>query len=189
MSSAIPILEHLLDEASVNSKEHVIETASRHVSNVESRLSENFDSLVHEISTIWGAPQFNSTVPGSEHEDEEEEDIEEQSTSDAGGAGKQDASRKKKKLRNVVPPWSNGTSRSGGQCKALRLSYWKRPDQIGYVVLRVEIDTKKNMPLSYDLILGARRRGAEPGRNVAKFKQVEGQRHWFSPVMKWLTGR
>jgi len=112
MTNAITIIERLLAESKVQSNEHVIETASRHVSNVERRFSESFDLLVKEICGVWGSPQFNSTVPGMDDpaEEEEEESQEEQATS-TGGTGEQ-GERKKKKLRNVVPPWSNGKSKT-----------------------------------------------------------------------------
>ncbi len=189
MTNAIAIIERLLGAESVQSNEHVIETASRHVSNVESRFSDSFDLLVREISSTWGLPQFNSTVPSTGDEvEEEEEDRDQQATTNGGNGSEQaEGERKKRKLRNVVPPWSNGKSKSGGKCKALRLSYWKRANLIGYVVLRAEFDTVKNVPITYDLILGARRRGQDSSRNIQHLKQAKGG--WFMPFINWLFGR
>lgn len=191
MTNAITIIERLLGESSVQSNEHIIETASRHVSNVERRFSESFDLLVKEISGVWGSPQFNSTVPGEdepveeEDEEEEKESAEEQATSQgSGGSGE----RKKKKLRNVVPPWSNGKSKTpGGVCKALRLAYWRRTTMVAYVVLRAEFDKEKNVPITYDLILGARRRGQEQSRSFQQLKQTN--KGWFRPFINWLFGK
>jgi hypothetical protein len=188
MTNAITIIERLLGASSVQSNEHVIETASRHVSNVERRFSESFDLLVKEISSVWGSPQFNSTVPGIDDpaEEEEEESQEEQSTT-AGGTGDQ-GERKKKKLRNVVPPWSNGKSKTpGGKCKALRLAYWRRTTMVAYVVLRAEFDAEKNVPITYDLILGARRRGQEQSKSFQQLKQTN--KGWFRPFINWLFGK
>jgi hypothetical protein len=191
MPKSISIIERLLGEESVQTNEHVIETASRHVSNVEERFSDSFDSLVKEISSVWGAPQFNSTVPGmDDHEaQEQEESIEEQSATNGGGSSEQkEGERKKRKLSNVVPPWSNGKSKTPGcKCKALRLSYWRRTNLVGYVVLRAEFDIEKNVPITYDLILGARRRGQEASRQIQSLKQVK--QGWFRPFLNWLFGR
>ena len=188
MAGAIAIMERLLGEQSVQSNEHVIETASRHVSNVEARFSESFDTLVREISSTWGSPQFNSTVPGTGDEEEEEGDDDQRSTHGGNGNSEQpEGERKRRQLRNIVPPWSNGKSKSGGKCKALRLSYWKRTDLIGYVVLRAEFDTVKNVPITYDLILGARRRSQDTTKNMQHLKQAKG--NWFVPFIKWLFGR
>ncbi|CAN5229387.1 hypothetical protein BH10CYA1_BH10CYA1_07930 [soil metagenome] len=188
MTNAITIIERLLGESSIQSNEHVIETASRHVSNVERRFSESFDLLVKEIGAVWGRPQFNSTVPGMDEpeEEEEEESVEEPSTS-IGGTGEQ-GERKKKKLRNVVPPWSNGKSKTpGGKCQALRLAYWRRTTMVAYVVLRAEFDTEKNVPITYDLILGARRRGQEQSKSFQQLKQTE--KGWLRPFINWLFGK
>ncbi len=187
MTNAITIIERLLGESSIQSNEHIIETASRHVSNVERRFSESFDLLVKEIGSVWGRPQFNSTVPGmDEPEEEEEESIEEQSTT--GGGTAEPGERKKKKLRNVVPPWSNGKSKTpGGKCKALRLAYWRRTTMVAYVVLRAEFDTEKNVPITYDLILGARRRGQEQSKSFQQLKQTN--KGWFRPFINWLFGK
>lgn len=190
MADPITIMERLLAESNVQSNEHVIETASRHVSNVESRFSENFDSLVRDIRSVWGSPQFNSTVPGMDEKEEEEEEVvesaEEQSQTN-GGTG-EGGERKPRKLRNVVPPWSNGKSKTpGGKCQALRLAYWKRSDMIGYVVLRAEFDREKNVPLTYDLILGARRRGQDTSRSIQHLKQSK--QGWFRPLINWLFGK
>lgn len=187
-ANAIGIIERLLVESSVQSKEHVIETASRHVSNVERRFSESFDLLVKEISGVWGRPQFNSTVPGMDDPEEEEieESAEEQSTTVGGTGG--EGERKKKKLRNVVPPWSNGKSKTpGGKCKALRLAYWRRTNMVAYVVLRAEFDTEKNVAITYDLILGARRRGQERSESFQQLKQTK--QGWLRPFLNWLFGR
>ncbi|MBS2002194.1 MAG: hypothetical protein U0103_00545 [Candidatus Obscuribacterales bacterium] len=187
MTNAITIIERLLGESSVQSNEHVIETASRHVSNVERRFSESFDLLVKEITNVWGKPQFNSTVPGMddpvEEEEEEEESAEEQSTTQGG-----DAVRKKKKLRNVVPPWSNGKSKTPGcTCKALRLAYWRRTTMVAYVVLRAEFDKEKNVAITYDLCLGARRRGQEQSKSFQQLKHTN--KGWFRPFINWLFGK
>jgi hypothetical protein len=188
MTNAITIIERLLGESKVQSNEHVIETASRHVSNVERRFSESFDLLVKEISGVWGSPQFNSTVPGMNDpvvEEEEEESADEQSTTQGSGG---DQVRKKKKLRNIVPPWSNGKSKTpGGVCKALRLAYWRRTTMVAYVVLRAEFDKEKDVPITYDLILGARRRGQEQSKSFQQLKQTN--KGWFRPFINWLFGK
>lgn len=190
MADPITIMERLLAEQTTQSNEHIIETASRHVSNVESRFSENFNDLVTEIRNTWGKPQFNSTVPGEDEaneelEEENPESHSEQATTDGGGS---ESERKKRKLRNVVPPWSNGKSKTpGGKCQALRLAYWRRSDMIGYVVLRAEIDKEKNVPLTYDLILGARRRGQEASRKIQSLKNAK--QGWFRPFINWLFGK
>lgn len=173
--SAILILERLLDDESVNSKEHLLETASPNLSNVEDRLNTTFDQLVHEISTAWGRPQFNSRVSL----DSSKVEIQETESEGAEGEGA------KKQLNSVVPSWSNGTARNAGMPKALRLSYWKRPDALSYIVLRTELDLKKNnRPMHYDIVLGSRRRSQESSRAVKQLRQTE--EHWMSKVVAFL---
>ena len=187
--SAVTILEKLLgSEQSVTSKEHVLDSASRHVSNVESRFIESFDKLVREISSTWGQPQFNSLVEDEPTEEEEEEvtvvdeDAQEQQQTTQSGGGE----RKRKKLRNVLPPWAKGIATSGGDIRAIRLCYWKRPECIGYVVLRKEMDVKRNLALSYIIALGARRRGPEHStRSVQTIRQAK--EHWSQPILNWFS--
>lgn len=184
MSDPVTIIERLLAENNVQANEHVIETASRHVSNVETRFAEAFDAKVKQITNVWGGPQFNSTVPGLDDEPEEEEESYDEQATSSGGTGE----GKKRKLRNVVPPWANGKSKTpGGKCKALRLAYWRRSNLVGYVVLRAEYDTEKNVPITYDLSLGARRRGQEASRSIQHLKQTN--QGWFRPFINWLFGK
>lgn len=168
MSSAIAILEHLLDEGTVTQKEHVIETNSPRISNVDNRMHQSFDNMVRDISTIWGEPQFNNRITGEATD----------------------------KHNNVVPTWSKGTARNGGDVKTMRLSYWKRPELTCYIAYRIELDTSKEppKPLYYDLILGARKRNAETSKGVKTLRSNEG--NWVTKVMaglngvgKWLSGR
>jgi len=190
--SAVALLEKLLDDQSVTSKEHVLDTASRHVSDVENRFIASYESLVNEITRTWGLPQFNSTMEDesqiSQEEEEEEEPAEQQQTTGTGVPGE----RKRKKLRNVVPPWAKGIASSGGDIKAIRLCYWKRPTCIGYVVLRKEIDTKRGIALMYMIALGVRKRGPEKGRTVEKLRHSK-EDHWLITPVKnflgWLAGR
>ncbi|HEY9776889.1 MAG TPA: hypothetical protein V6C81_24205 [Planktothrix sp.] len=189
MSSAIAVLEKLLNDESVNNKEHLLETASPHILNAEQRFEQSFDTIVREISTIWGDPEFNSQIKKGDDEllpapGEEEEAPEGEQPQEA-------AERKERNLSTVVPAWSRGTARSGGQIKALRLAHWKRPDGLMYIVLRTELDPKKNdRPLYYDLILGARRRKQEVDRGSERLRQTE--ENWKSQVVQalnWLRGR
>lgn len=106
MSGAVTILEKLLDDQSVSSKEHILDTASRHVSNVEDRFVKSYDSLVREITANWGLPQFNNTVDDNtpDEPEEEEETPQEQQESTGGLSQTESGIRKRKKLKNVVPP-------------------------------------------------------------------------------------
>ena len=180
MSSAIVILEKLLHDDTVTSKEHLLETASRHVDNAQQRFETTFDGMVHEISAIWGEPEFNSQIrkepiqmPNPEPQSESE-----QKTSI------------RKPLGTVVPHWCSGTARSGGTPKALRLAHWKKPDGLMYIVLRTEIDAKKDVPLYYDLVLGARRRKQDVDRHTERLRQQK--ESWVNHVVNafhWLLGR
>ena len=168
MSSAIAILEHLLDDESLNSKEHIIETASPKLSNVEGRLQQTFDTMVRDISTIWGDPQFNNRITSNEED----------------------------KVGNVVPTWSKGTARSGGEPMVLRLAYWKRPGLTCYVQLRTELDKTKDpaSPMFYDLVFGSRRRSPDKTQSVQNMKQVETNKMTeltkaANGLVRWLSGR
>ncbi|HEY9785380.1 MAG TPA: hypothetical protein V6D17_08265 [Candidatus Obscuribacterales bacterium] len=131
MPNTVSLFQRLLEDPSVNSKEHVLDTASYHVENVRQKFEEKYDGVLKEIESDWGLPIFNSSL--EEHE------------------GK----------KSVAPNWSNGSARDGGVAKALRLAYWKRESAINYVVLRTEIDEEKERPLYYEIVLGARRRGSD----------------------------
>lgn len=156
MSSLIAIFERLLNDEATNFKEHVLETASPSIANVQERLEQSFEKVVHEISTIWGDPSYAGRIQGKEEKVESE------------GS----PAEKRKKLTNVIPPWCKGIARSGGDPVALRVTYWKRPDNISYIVLRTEVDPQRNnKPLHYDVVLGTRRRNKEPGRESAKLRQ------------------
>lgn len=156
MSSPIAIFERLLNDEATNFKEHVLETASPSIANVRERLEQSFEKIVCEISTIWGDPSYAGRIQGKEEKVEPE--------------GSPAAQRKK--LTNVIPPWCKGTARSGGEPLALRITYWKRPDNISYIVLRTEVDSQRNnKPLHYDVVLGSRRRNQEPGRESARLRQ------------------
>jgi hypothetical protein len=182
MSSAIAILEKLLADETVTAKEHLLETASPHISNAQQRFEQTFDSIVRDISTIWGDPEFNSSIKKGEDEllpapGEESEQPE-------------NGEKKERNLSTVVPPWCKGAPRSGGTPVALRLAHWKKPDGLMYVVLRTEIDPKKDRPLYYDLVLGARRRKQEVDRGTEKLRQSK--EDWKSHVvsaLNWLRGR
>lgn len=174
MSSAIAILEKLLEDETVSFKEHVLETASTHVSNVQQRFESSFDSYVRDISAIWGEPEFNSQIRKEPNEPPPEPSAEEE-PSDNG-------EHKKKPLSTVVPNWCKGTARNGGEPKALRLAHWKKPDGLMYIVLRTEVDPKKNdRPIYYDLVLGARRRKQEVDKGTVKLRQTK--EHWMAGVV------
>lgn len=55
-------MDCLLDDPKLNSREHVLETASYHVSNVKEQFSNQFERLVTEISSTWGHPVFTCTL-------------------------------------------------------------------------------------------------------------------------------
>ena len=171
MNSAVAILEKLLDDKTVNYKEHVLETASRHVSDAESRFEKKFDDVVHEISAIWGEPEFNSQI----RKEPEAQEI--QPTAEG--------EQPKKALGTVVPQWCQGAPRNGGRPKPLRLAHWKNSDGVLYVVLRTELDQVKDLPLYYDLILGARRRKPEMDRTTVKLRQTE--KTWQAHVVEFFN--
>jgi hypothetical protein len=155
MSSLVAILEKLISDESVPFKEHILETASRHVTDAEKRFDDKFDNLVREISTVMGEPEFNSH-------------IRKEVTEAPGPTGEQ-----KKSLPTVVPPWCQGTARSGGVPKPLRFAHWKKPEGVLYVILRTEIEPAKERPLYYDLVLGARRRKPDVDKTTEKLRRQE----------------
>jgi len=184
MSSSIAILEKLLEDDTVTFKEHLLETASRHVDNAEQRFENTFDGIVRDISAIWGAPEFNSQIR------KEPNQLPDPEPPAADSPDSPEKKAPKKPLSTVVPSWCQGTARSGGKPKALRLAHWKKPDGLLYVVLRTEIDAKKDIPLYYDLILGARRRKQEVDQTTEKLRhQKETWFHHVVTAFNWLLGR
>jgi hypothetical protein len=184
MSSAIAILEKLLEDDTVTFKEHLLETASRHVDNAQQRFENTFDGIVRDISTIWGAPEFNS------HIRKEPNQMPDPEPPPADSQDSTQEKKPKKPLSTVVPSWCQGTARSGGTPKALRMAHWKKPDGLVYIVLRTEIDAKKDIPLYYDLILGARRRKQEVGQHTENLRHQK--ENWMQHVVtafNWLLGR
>lgn len=154
MANCVPIMDRLLEDPTVNSREHSLETASYHVSNVKEKFEGQFDQLVREISKDWGLPIFNASF---------EETPE----------GK----------KNNTPSWCVGTARDGGVPKTLRLAYWKREQKLNYLALRTEVDEEKDRPLYYELVVGSRRRATE-SINVGKMRHSkpnvwETIRSWF----------
>jgi hypothetical protein len=169
--SSVVILEKLLADDTVKSKEHVIETASRHASDVDKRFEGSFDTIVREITAAWGEPEFNSHIRKESKEQTE-------------------SGEEKKNLGTIVPPWCQGAPRNGGIPKALRLAHWRRPEGVSYIVLRTEMDKEKDRPLYYDLVLGARRRKPEVERSTAQLRQTKDP--WQARVvgiLNWLRGR
>lgn len=113
MGSTLVILDRLLDQAGTSeSKEHVLEQASYAVDNVQQRLLGNFETLVQEISSEIGKPEFNASTVDSEEKS------------------------------NPMPSWVVGSKANDASKKILRLSYWKRESGISYVILRMEVDSK-----------------------------------------------
>jgi hypothetical protein len=144
MGSTTVILDRLMEQAGTSeSKEHVLEQASYAVDNVQQRLLTNFESLVAEIATDLGTPEFNA------------------STESAGDKS------------NPMPSWVMGGKQAADTSKKiLRLSYWKRDTGISYVVLRMELDSK-DRPKYYDLVLGARRRTKGEPVKITKLRNTD----------------
>lgn len=177
MPGAIAVLEKLLDDPETQVKEHVLETASPHIANAQARFEERFDSIVNEISTIWGEPSFNSHLNWEGHPSVTDRDSQEEQTDS-------------KRLSTVVPKWCVGTARSGGQPKTLRMASWSKPDSLKYVCMRTEIDPRKDRPLYYDIVLGAKRKNQEVSRGSEKLRHTK--EHWMSNVvsaLNWFRGR
>ena len=59
MTSAVAILERLLDN-DVAQKEHILETFSPHLGDLQARMNTTFDKLVGECSAVLGPADFDS---------------------------------------------------------------------------------------------------------------------------------
>lgn len=154
MSKTCTLIDALLQDPAVSVREHVLENASCHVSNVKQNIEKQYENLVKEIGTEWGYPIFNSTFDDPDNP------------------------------KAIAPGWSVGSPKDGGDPKTLKLSYWKRENCINYIVLRTETDPKKNdKPLYYELVIGSKRKLTEHAR-VDKIRQVKPSvwgtvRSWF----------
>jgi hypothetical protein len=148
-------MEALLKDPSVSVREHVVESASPHVSNVKQTFEGKFESLVSEIGKEWGHPIFNSTFDDPDNP------------------------------KAVAPSWSVGNPKDGGEAKTLKLSYWKRDNIINYILLRTEVDPQKNnKPLYYEIVIGGKRRISEGNIKVDGLRQQKPTiwgtiRSWF----------
>lgn len=155
MSKTVTLMEALLKDPSVSVREHVVESASPHVSNVKQTFEGKFESLVSEIGKEWGHPIFNSTFDDPDNP------------------------------KAVAPSWSVGNPKDGGEAKTLKLSYWKRDNIINYILLRTEVDPQKNnKPLYYEIVIGGKRRISEGNIRVDGLRQQKTTiwgtiRSWF----------
>ncbi|PZM81587.1 MAG: hypothetical protein DKT66_20515 [Candidatus Melainabacteria bacterium] len=155
MSKTVTLMEALLKDPSVSVREHVVESASPHVSNVKQTFEGKFESLVSEIGKEWGHPIFNSTFDDPDNP------------------------------KAVAPSWSVGNPKDGGEAKTLKLSYWKRDNIINYILLRTEVDPQKNnKPLYYEIVIGGKRRISEGNIKVDGLRQQKPTiwgtiRSWF----------
>lgn len=164
MSRTISLLEGLLSDESVSAKEHVMETASQHVSNVQERLDGNFETIVRELTVAWGDPEFNTYV---------EVEVPPEKPGD-----------ETKIKKNIVPSWSNGTAKNGGDPKALRLCYWRRDGNTFYVVTRVEMDKERDRPLYYEVAIGARKKADMKGNERLRHAKPS----VWETIRSWFTG-
>jgi hypothetical protein len=130
MNSAVAIFERLLS-GDDQQKEHVLETASPHLSDAQGKLFAQVDKMVGEIGAVFGAPDFSATPTPED------------------------------KVKTSLPSWSVGTPKNGGTVQTLRLVYWKRPESTFYIVVRTETHPQKDKKMYYDLVLGAKRRNPE----------------------------
>ncbi|MCC7528686.1 MAG: hypothetical protein IT342_09200 [Candidatus Melainabacteria bacterium] len=156
MSKTVTLMEALLKDPSVSVREHVVESASPHVSNVKQTFEKQYETLVSEIGKEWGYPIFNSTFDDPENP------------------------------KAVAPAWSVGNPKDGGESKTLKLSYWKRDNIINYILLRTEVDPQKNnRPLYYEIVIGGKRRVSEGNVKVDALRQAKPSvwstiRSWFA---------
>jgi hypothetical protein len=158
MNSAVSIFERLLQDQAAQ-KEHILETFSPHLSDLENRMTDKFDNLVSECIVIYGNADFSSTPRPSD------------------------------KVKTSLPHWSLGSPRNGGTLQTLKLAYWKRPESINYLALRSEIHPTKDKPMHFDLVLGARRRREDALDSGKIDKLRNAKNHWFRDFLGWLAGR
>jgi hypothetical protein len=143
--SVVALLQRMLDlDTLVPVREHVLETASPRVANVKDKVTRHFDKIVRQATEAWGKPDFNNHL-----------------TNDA-------------RLKTVVPAWSDGNGRNGGEPQALHLCYWRQNGILKYIVLRTEIDLQTGAPMYYDLIVGARRKQIDSIRLDSMREQTDG---------------
>ncbi len=155
MSKTVTLMEALLKDPAVSVREHVVESASPHISNAKQTFEGKYETLVSEIGKEWGYPIFNSTFDDPENP------------------------------KAVAPAWSVGSPKDGGEAKTLKLSYWKRDNIINYILLRTEVDPQKNnRPLYYEIVIGGKRRISEGNVKVDGLRQQKPSlwgtiRSWF----------
>lgn len=156
MSKTVTLMEALLQDPTVSVREHVVESASPHVSNVKQTFEKQYETLVSEIGKEWGYPIFNSTFDDPENP------------------------------KAIAPSWSLGSPKDGGESKTLKLSYWKRENIINYILLRTEVDPdKNNRPLYYEIVIGGKRRISDGHAKVESLRQAKPSvwatvRSWFT---------
>jgi hypothetical protein len=113
--STLTILERLLKDAEEGGdvREHVVESASYAVQNVDQKFSSQFEQVVQEISSKCGRPSFGD------------------------GAGS-DGVSKIPPPSYVAPQRAPNQAH-----RVLKTSYWKEGGNITYVQLRFEMDNKQ----------------------------------------------
>ncbi|HEY9684422.1 MAG TPA: hypothetical protein V6C86_22770 [Oculatellaceae cyanobacterium] len=64
MTSAVAILERLLD-SDATQKEHILETFSPHLGDLQTRMGDTFEKLIGECTAVFGPADFNCN-PGAD---------------------------------------------------------------------------------------------------------------------------
>lgn len=113
--STMLILERLLQDAEEggDSREHVVESASYAVQNVDQKFQNQFDQVVQEISSKCGRPSFGD------------------------GAGQDGVSK------IPPPNWLAPQKPANQAHRVLKTTYWKEGGNVTYVQLRFEMDSKQ----------------------------------------------
>lgn len=146
MSNSVNILNKLAYTAAHSGlQEHLLESASRHVQDVQSKINQSYDNALSEISSAFGTPHFDGSLDFSSAD----------------------------KANNLVkmPSWSAGKPSQGDTIKSVRLAYWINEKLTSYLVLRYEYMEKAESPIYYQLAIGTKQASKELNISIGKLKE------------------
>ncbi len=151
------------DSLQLDFSEHVLETASKHVSEVDRKTKMTFKNTLDSLIYILGKPDYNCSI---------------------------DTMGYKNKELVSLPTWSKGKPSQGDTSKAVKLAYWVKENVTYYLVLRHEFTDKSNLPIYYNVYLGFRKvnkRNIE-GINSLKNASLENPAtpNIFSKIFSWI---
>ncbi len=151
------------DSVNMDSAEHILDSASRHVTDVDIRTKHSFKNAFDSISIILGKADFNCAV---------------------------DTQSYKNKDLVSMPSWSSGKALNGDSIKTIKLAYWIKENITYYLVLRHEFADKIQKPIYFNVSIGFRKMNKRnlAGINSLKNTDLESpvNQNLLTKIFSWI---